>query len=442
LQQGDLHPGLLGAQFRPADPFVRPTVERTGWRSPAALAGVERGDRIAAVNDRPVDRLNDVRQVLGNKYAGDRVRLQFDRGGRRVDAEVQLVAALPKYQWPMLGVIAEAADGGLRATRVVAGSPAAEAGLAPGHILLRIDDAAAASLEAARGALDRRALKESMRIAWREGEQTREATLPLGAFPDPPDPPASPSGEAEAAEDAGREEVRFGSTVVRGRLPKNGGRPGLVVYFAGARSPAAEGVASDWKRLCDERDLALLVLSPKSGGVWRAGDVAAAGETLKQAVKEWRVDARRVVLHGAGETASVAVAAARANRDLARGVLLVGAAGAPRHPGSGRPTRVKSSRSHGLSTRATCGARRSRRRRGRCATSATRSYGARRHEPSGTACPGRGSGRRRRGSTFWARFDHGLLAILAAMTFSSSASKSPNCKFLWMTLWFASNRTR
>lgn len=328
LQQGDRRPGLLGAQFRSADPFVRPTVERAWWRSPAALAGLERGDRIAAVDGRSVDRLNDLRQVLGNKYAGDRVRLEWDRGGARAGAEVELVAELPKYRWPMLGVLAEESDGGLRVTRVVAGSRAADAGLVPGCVLVRIDEAAAHSLEAARGAIDRRAPKEGVRIAWMDGEQKREAALAVVAFPDPPDPPADAPGEAEVAGDAAIEELRLGSTVVRGRFPKDAARPGLVVYLAGAKSPSAEEVAADWKRPCDEHHLALLVLSPKSGGVWRTRDLSAAGETLKRAVEEWGVDPRRIVVHGVGETSSVAAAIARSNRGLVRGALLVGAANA------------------------------------------------------------------------------------------------------------------
>jgi serine protease Do len=82
LKQGDdLHRGVLGVvTTEPGKMFAEPVVGQVRVGSPAAEAGLEKGDVIVAVDGRRVTRQAEVLQALGPKYAGDVVELTVKRG--------------------------------------------------------------------------------------------------------------------------------------------------------------------------------------------------------------------------------------------------------------------------------------------------------------------------------------------------------------------------
>lgn len=100
---------LYGAQGLPADPdkpgtgkvwlgissasSVRPDgvrVDGVADGSPAALAGVKRGDILLAIDDAKVVRFADIARLLADKKPGDAITLNLRQDGKEVDLELEL----------------------------------------------------------------------------------------------------------------------------------------------------------------------------------------------------------------------------------------------------------------------------------------------------------------------------------------------------------------
>lgn len=135
--------------------------------APAAQAGLRQGDIVVAFGDRPVTETRLLQRLIAAAPAGGEARLTVLRPEGREHVSVRL-APMPlpvvgERVAAELGFImrepegpGEARAAGATApmiTAVLAGSPAARAGLAPGDVILQINERAVLSREAARGAL-------------------------------------------------------------------------------------------------------------------------------------------------------------------------------------------------------------------------------------------------------------------------------------------------
>ncbi len=67
--------------------------------SPAIRAGLEKGDRVLAVDGRPVKKYSDLQRLMRVRLAGQRVTLTVQRGTRQIDAS--LVLAVPEDLGPI-----------------------------------------------------------------------------------------------------------------------------------------------------------------------------------------------------------------------------------------------------------------------------------------------------------------------------------------------------
>ncbi len=95
LKRGkDLYPGLLGVNMKEGGIDERPTIDHVRYDSPAEKAGLKAGDVLTEIDHHPIVRHDEVKQVLGRKYAGDRVAIVVRRGGATVRADVTLTDAL------------------------------------------------------------------------------------------------------------------------------------------------------------------------------------------------------------------------------------------------------------------------------------------------------------------------------------------------------------
>ena len=160
---------------------------------PAALAGLRVGDVVLAVDGRAVDDPSALRFRLATLPVGGKAKLSVRRLGRDLDVDVDLVAAPedpPRDETvldgahPLTGAtvanlspaLAEelSVDGAWRGVIIVTlrrGSIAHRAGLAPGDILLRVNDRETDTVAALREALDRPVSR--WRIAFRRAGETR-----------------------------------------------------------------------------------------------------------------------------------------------------------------------------------------------------------------------------------------------------------------------------
>jgi len=124
-------------------------------KSPAASAGLESGDLIAAVEEVKTERTLDFHRAMLERKAGEEVRLAVQRADGPITVQLEL-AAVPQAPeppshpvWDLLGMELEAMSakefvrrfpgryrGGLTVTSVSRDGPAAQQGIRPGDVLV------------------------------------------------------------------------------------------------------------------------------------------------------------------------------------------------------------------------------------------------------------------------------------------------------------------
>jgi M6 family metalloprotease-like protein len=115
--------------------------------SPAAQAGLRKGDLLLKANDRPVKDGAALRELLQAGAPGSTVRLNLSRDGKAVEAPVRLAATSRPMsvtgQRGLLGVrVGESREGeGVAVQQLTPAMPAEQAGLRNGDVILKVDDA-------------------------------------------------------------------------------------------------------------------------------------------------------------------------------------------------------------------------------------------------------------------------------------------------------------
>jgi len=102
----DLKPGRLGIRLVPAGAFDADViVDRVSPGSPAAHAGLFKGDRILAIDGQTVQRSSVLMESLARRYVGDSVVLKIRRGQEEMTPTVELVESLPPVSQGYLGLL-------------------------------------------------------------------------------------------------------------------------------------------------------------------------------------------------------------------------------------------------------------------------------------------------------------------------------------------------
>jgi serine protease Do len=193
--------GWLGVSIQPLTPELATSfgladtqgalVSSVTDGSPAARAGLRRGDIITRYDGRPVSRWSDLPRAVAETPIGRQLPLEVLRDGKRLtlsvtvarleDDDRQAAAAQPSAS--KLGIagrsltpeLAQSLNvptaGGVLVERVENGSRAETAGLAVGDVIVEVDRTPVTSVEALRAALDKhQAGKPLLMLVHREGQ--------------------------------------------------------------------------------------------------------------------------------------------------------------------------------------------------------------------------------------------------------------------------------
>jgi Do/DeqQ family serine protease len=151
--------------------------------SPAAKAGLQRGDVLLELNNRPLRSAEEYLQREREFNNGDTLRLRVLRG--KGEEEVAVIASrFPQDKaddlaWQMLGVSVVEGEDGLAVKKVRPGSPAARVGVEQGDMLLGLSGAQTKTLaEFRRKMIDAR-LNQSILLSIGRGRQLYHVTIPL-----------------------------------------------------------------------------------------------------------------------------------------------------------------------------------------------------------------------------------------------------------------------
>jgi S1-C subfamily serine protease len=151
--------------------------------SPAAKAGVQRGDVLLGLNGRTLRSAEEYLQREREFNSGDTMRLRVARN--RDEEEIAVTASrFPQEKaddlaWQLLGVSVTEGGNGLEVQKVRPGSPAARTGVERGDAILGLSGAQTKTLgEFRRKIIDAR-LNQSILLSIARGRQLYHVTIPL-----------------------------------------------------------------------------------------------------------------------------------------------------------------------------------------------------------------------------------------------------------------------
>ncbi|MCD4727744.1 MAG: PDZ domain-containing protein, partial [Pirellulales bacterium] len=333
----DLYRGLAGISLKGPNLYTgRPIIAACLPKCPATEAGLQAGDEIVEIDGRPITRAAEVNTEIGRMYAGDKVSITVLRGDQRLEREMQLVAKLEPFQHGFLGILPMRfnARDGVAVRYVYPKSPAAEAGMEPGDVLVSLDGE---PIKDRIGLIEKIGSLEpgtEVRLEVRRNGSLRQVKMVLAQLPIdlPPEelPPASPSVESSKSDGP-----QVGST--RLKIPEysneawayvpEGYRPeapcGVVVWLHAPGGFEWKDLLARWKPLCDRYNLILLAPKSANPARWTLGETEFVDRLLDQIGSTYRVDPTRIVAHGYEGGGTMAFLTAFRNRDSIRAVAAV-----------------------------------------------------------------------------------------------------------------------
>ena len=162
-------------------------VEEVAADSPAAKAGIQRGDQVLKADGKDVKTDDDFEELLKAKGPGDPLRLRLTRKDKPLDVSATL-APLSKPMTagklqPFLGVkVATVKEGeGVAIEEIVPGSPADRAKLKVGEVILRVDETDLASAQKLTDIIAAKKPDDSVTLTLMLAEKRVEMKVTLGA---------------------------------------------------------------------------------------------------------------------------------------------------------------------------------------------------------------------------------------------------------------------
>jgi serine protease Do len=192
-QFGKVRPAWLGFDVQPLSLELS---RRLGWdrtfgavitnvedSSPAAAAGLQRGDIVTQVATTQVEDADDLKSRFRSFVAKTPVALKVFRGGQQLEVSLTPVEfptrLVDSTVWDRLGLRVKASANGMQITAVRPGTPSARIGLEPGDSILKVNNEPVATSELFREAIIRARGKQSVLLLVRRGQRGYYLTLPF-----------------------------------------------------------------------------------------------------------------------------------------------------------------------------------------------------------------------------------------------------------------------
>lgn len=305
--------GLIGIQPSTRNPLTEEfSIDLVLPESPAAAAGLRKGDRIIEANGMSLPRFGIFDAIARSSYAGENLNLVVVRDQERIVVDLVLAARLQRPQPGYLGLITAddvgepgTAEYGIQAL-TVSDSPAASAGLPESVLLTKWDDQPLKSVDDLRRLLSALTVNASVSLSFRlSADEAEEKAIAVTASERPQR--LSPVSESvvKAVADGGdelswsRQEETLGEDAGKVWLfaPETSleTQSGLVVLLSEAGSPQ-QGVLAKWRDVCRQQNLILMVPSNAEGTALSREDASLVPAAIAKVISGRSIDARRTVL--------------------------------------------------------------------------------------------------------------------------------------------------
>ena len=334
----DLLPGLLGITLKRADPYATAAViDRVRYNSPAGKAGFQPGDTIVEIDGKKIARIVQVKHVLGNRYAEDKLQVVVRRKQQLIKSDLVLAGKLEPYESAYLGILPSRSDRGDGAgvRLVLPQSPAATAGLVAGEHIVGFDDTAVTDAAGLLDLVSRQRPGTKARLEVLRGQTRRMVEVTLARVPDVVPAaitpveipvPAAPAAGADSprtgrfTEDLKAHEHSYWAYVPETYNPK--GRYGLMVWIHPFGDTMEADLLAAWQAVCDARGI--ILVGPKAAKVsgWNLNEAGFVEAVVKLFQDRYSIDSTRVFLHSFSDGARFGWHLAFKYRELFRGVAI------------------------------------------------------------------------------------------------------------------------
>ena len=336
MKRGEtIRPGLMGVTLKGANVFAdKAIVLNCAPTSPAAEAGILPGDEVVAIDSTEIQRQAQMKHALGNRNAGETIKVTVLRDGERIERELQLAAEILPFDQPFLGILPDrtAADGaGVTARYVFADSPAAKAGMKAGDVLTEFSGQKVESVSSLLQQLRTTQAGTAITIGYTHNNEqvVREiqaAAVSLEIPADLPVPRLTDGAEKPLKVETGLIDVKIvgEENVCVALVPENVAdfpNLGLVVWLQPPGELKKESVKERWGEICKSQGLIVLVPQPLDKTTWSATEIDFIRKAIEDVAGKYPVDARRIVAYGEKAGGSFGFLVAFAHRDLIRGVV-------------------------------------------------------------------------------------------------------------------------
>ena len=340
LRKGEnIQPGRMGVVFDDKGPVsgaalageIRPN-------SPAEQAGLKTGDLIIQANGQPIERIPQLKTILGPLAAGSVLTLVVKRDDKELPLTITLAAEIPPLEYPMLGVLPArtvAKDSkGVTLRYVFPDSPAARAKLQAGDAIeklngveittprqlaalvetLRVGTSTKASVRRAAGAIE----EVTLELAALSSAAPLELASDVGPLAEPGKAPARTGRLDEQI--PGTEGRKYWIYVPETSQPK---QYGLVLWLHPDGHTGEAEQLKLWRSACEERGLIFAGLL--ADGTWTGQDGPLLKGLLDQLMRKYPIDRQRVVMLGEQEGGEFALLAAMKLKEEIRAGISVDA---------------------------------------------------------------------------------------------------------------------
>ncbi len=332
----DLLPGVFGVTFQGRDSAgSAPVLDRVRFASPAEKAGLKKGDRIIAVDGRPVQFVAELRSVLGRKYAGDEIAFTAQRGEQKLDVKLTLVEKIPPFDPAYFGILPQRQGEGAVVRIVLPDSPAERAGVkAKDTVTTWNNEPVTTARELAERVSRQRPGETATVMVQREGKP-ETLTVKLGSFPE--------TVPAQLSADALSTEAPAGDAAKTGRLSESleghdrkywmyvpesyrKDRPaGLMVFLHPGADSMEAAVLGIWKPECERRGLIIVAPQCDRPAGWSPNDLEFVQDCVAKVKETYTIAEQRVFAHAIDTAVPFAAVYTFRNKATVRGAALTGA---------------------------------------------------------------------------------------------------------------------
>ena len=334
----DLLPGLMGITLKAGDVYASAAIiDRVRFNSPAEKSGLKPGDIIASVDGQPIRRLVQVRNALGNKYAGDTITVVVRRDKASVEQKIELTGKLEPYTPTFLGILPSRKKqgepvNGVAVRGILPESPASIAMIRPGDRVVQLDKTPVADAAGLFDLISRRRVGEKVTVHVDRGGARQSLVAKLAVVPSEvpavleseiitaPDPkPADLPKTGRFNQKLPGHDQDFWAYVPENYNPARGF--GLVVWIHPGSDTKEADIHDLWKPVCDERGLILVGPRAKEIAGWNLNEAGFIEAMVKHIQEKYNIDDQRIVLHGFSDGCGFAYHLAFKYRSLFRGVV-------------------------------------------------------------------------------------------------------------------------